>query len=163
MVPTHIELPAGKIARITDVSDLAELLFPRNRNQQHAFLVVWFTLKWQPDSLVPKLATAARQYRISRRTLERVRAKLRRLGLIDRVSRFNARHGHREGWVLSTRFERGLRQLADKVKTFKERANSSQEKDLLLVELADAHREVIGRPAQSRTDYIHNEYRGDSG
>ena len=100
---------------MTDSADLAELLFPGNRNQQHAFLAVWISLKWADHHMVPNLGEVAGEHGITKRTLERVRAKMRRMGLIDHVSRFNARHGCREGWILSSRFENSLRQLADKV------------------------------------------------
>ena len=141
MTNTRIELHAGKIARLTDAADLAELLFPSNRNQQHAFLVVWFSLKWRTDNLVPNLADATRRHGISRRTLERVRAKMRRIGLIDRISRFNRRYDGRGGWVLSTRFERSLRQLADKAFIFNDIAHARREEDRLLVDLAVARRD----------------------
>lgn len=140
MTSTRIAWSFAKTARMTDVSDLAELLFPGNRNQQHAFLVVWFTLKWEPARLVPNFTPAAQRHTISRRTLERVRAKLRRLGLIDHVSRFSARHGGHEGWVLSARFERSLRLLAEKVTAFREGQEAARDKELLLIELADARR-----------------------
>lgn len=140
MTCTRIELAFNKIARLSDASDLAELLFPGNRNQQHAFLAVWFSLKWSGTSLVPNLSEPAQEYAVSRRTLERVRAKLRRLGLIDHVSRFNARHGYREGWVVSPRFEHSLRQLADKVAALRSARTESREKDELLLQLAAARR-----------------------
>jgi hypothetical protein len=138
MTSTRIELAFNKIARISDASDLAELLFPGNRNQQHAFLVLWFSLKWTGPQLVPNLTTIATPHGVSKRTLERVRAKLRRLGLIDHVSRFNARHGYREGWALSTRFEHSLRQLADQVAMLKDVTRGAREKDQLLLQFAAA-------------------------
>jgi hypothetical protein len=148
MTSTRIEIAFNKIARIGDASDLAELLFPGNRNQQHAFLVIWFSLKWDNPGLVPNLNEPTQQYGISRRTLERVRAKLRRLGLIDHVSRFNARHGYREGWVSSPRFEHALRQLADKVVALRSAGKGSREKDELLLQLAAARRD--GKPGENR-------------
>jgi hypothetical protein len=140
MTRTRIELAFNTIARLGDVSDLAELLFPGNRNQQHGFLVLWFSLRWAGPALVPNLNDPAQEHGVSRRTLERVRAKLRRLGVIDHVSRFNARHGYREGWVLSTRFERSLRHLADQVATLRETAGRTPEKDRLLITFAAARR-----------------------
>lgn len=142
MTTTRIEFQAGRIARLVDASDLAEVLFAGNRNQQHAFLVLWFTLCQAPHGLVPNFAAVVRGNRVSRRTLERTRAKLRRLGLIERVSRFNARYGGREGWVLSTRFERGLRLLAEKVEVLRGSEARAVEKDRFLIDLADARRSV---------------------
>ena len=148
MPGNKVDFNASRIARLQDISDLAELLFPGNRNQQHCFLVIWFSLKWEPARLVPNLAPATQRHTISRRTLERVRAKLRRLGLIDHVSRFSARHGGREGWVLSTRFERSLRQLAERVTAFREERSVSRDKELLLIELADARRAAANQGKQ---------------
>jgi hypothetical protein len=110
-------------------------------HQQHAFLAIWISLKWADHRMVPNLGEAAEQHGITKRTLERVRAKMRRMGLIDHVSRFNARHGCREGWILSSRFENSLRQLAEKVADLKKPCGS-KEKELLLLELADARREA---------------------
>lgn len=140
MTSTKIDLSFNKATRLADLSDLAELLFPGNRNQQHAFIVVFVSLKWADHRMVPNLEAVARQHGISRRTVQRVRAKMRRLGLIDRVSRFNASYGGREGWVLSARFERSLRLLAERASKFKETARSSQEKDVLMIDFVAAGR-----------------------
>lgn len=147
MTNTRIEISFNKLARIGDLEDLAEILFPGNRNQQHAFLVVWIALKWRPG-IVPNLTDAAGPHSVSRRTLERVRAKLRRLGLIEHVSRFSARYGHLEGWVLSTRFERSLRQLAEQVAALKDTQTGSHEKDQMLVGLAATRRAATHKGPQ---------------
>ena len=142
MTSTRIEWTFNGINRASDLADLAEVLFPDNRNQQHAFLVIWLALKWAPAGLVPNLADIARQHEVTRRTLDRVRAKMRRLGLIDHISRFNARFGYQEGWALSSRFDRSLKKLADKVSAFKDLMPRSREKDLLLLQMARARRDV---------------------
>jgi hypothetical protein len=82
---------------------------------------------------------------------------MRRLGLIDRVSRFNAGYGHREGWVLSTRFERGLRQLADKIQGYKDSQAVSREKNMLLLRLAEARLSVPRSRSPSETNVIYTE------
>lgn len=151
MTSTKIDLSFNKAARLADLSDLAELLFPGNRNHQHAFLVIFVSLKWADHRMVPNLEAVAWKHGITRRTLQRVRAKMRRLGLIDRVSRFNANYGGREGWILSGRFERSLRLLAERAGEFKETARGSQEKDMLMIDFAAAgHREA--RPGRRHQD-----------
>lgn len=137
MTSTKIEVSFNKIARLNDLADMAELLFPGNRNQQHASLAVWIALKWADHHMVPNLGVIARKHGISKRTLERVRAKMRRMGLIDHVSRFGARHGYQEGWVLSNRFERALQELACKVADLKDASKGSRDKDGLLLEYAE--------------------------
>jgi hypothetical protein len=140
MMTSKIDFSYNRIRRMNDLSDLAELLFPNNRNQQHAFLVIWLALKWSRQRMVPNLGEIAEQQGVTRRTLERVRAKMRRMGLIDHVSRFSSRFGYRDGWILSSRFERSLRQLANQVADLSDAAHGSQEKDAMLVEFADARR-----------------------
>lgn len=138
MTSTKIEASHNRLRRIADLADLAEVLFPGNRSQQHACLAIWITIRWQRGGLVPNLEEAGREYDISRRTLERVRAKMRRLGLIDHVSRFNARYGYREGWVFSGQFARSLELLAETVARVQDAGQTDRDKDLLGLEFAKA-------------------------
>ena len=59
--------------------------------------------------------------------LETVRSKMRRMGIIDHVSRFNKAHGYREGWVFSNRFSKTLTRLAELTQSFRERKDVLQE------------------------------------
>ena len=136
---TKIDFRYRRIGQLSDLTELAEMLFPGNRNQQYAAATILFELKWT-DSIVPNLTFIENKYQISRRIIQRTRAKLTRLGLIEHVSRFNARYGGQEGWILSNRFESGLRQLAEKVGTFKSTEKGSKEKEMMLLSLADARR-----------------------
>jgi len=145
MVTSKIDLSFNRIRCLNDLSDLAEILFPGNRNQQHAFLVIWISLKWADHRMVPNLGEAVRRHGVSKRTLERVRAKMRRMGLIDHVSRFNAKHGYREGWVFSGRFERALAALAGKVADLKDPGKGSRDKDELLLDYTEAKRTACKR------------------
>lgn len=138
MTSTRIELSFNRVARLQDAGDLAELLFPSNRNQQHCFLVIWFSLKWADRGMVPNLSEVATEQGITRRTFERVRAKMRRLGLIDHVSRFDKNYGYREGWTLSRRFERCLRVLAERVDDLGANCDGSRAKDHMLIVFAQA-------------------------
>jgi hypothetical protein len=142
MTSTKIDWSFNKIAKLADSADLAEMLFPGNRNKQHAFLVLWIAIKWSEHNIVPNFTEVARENGVSRRTVERVRAKLRRLGVIDHVSRFNAQHGYREGWVLSTRFQRSLAQLAAKAAELADSERGSREKDEMLLDFARVRREI---------------------
>ena len=111
MVSTKIELSHNKIARSEDLDELAALLFPGNRNHQRIFVAIFVELKWADGQFLSALEPIADKHGLSRRVLETVRAKMRRMGLIDHVSRFNQRHGYREGWVFSNKFARALDQL----------------------------------------------------
>lgn len=124
---------------ITDYTELMEMLLPGNRHQQHAGGCIFFELKWA-DGLVPNLSYLQEKYGISRRILERTRAKLSRLGLIEHISYLNARYHGRSGWKLASRFAQALRRLADKTASFRNPRQGSPEKERLLLDLADARR-----------------------
>lgn len=124
---------------ISDFSELVEMLFPGNRNQQHAAACILFELKWA-DNIVPNLVYIENKYSTSRRVLQRARAKLSRLGLIEYVGKFNSRYGGRVGWKLSTRFETAMKRLACKYAILKDNKNSSKEKDSMFIDLANARR-----------------------
>ena len=124
---TKVELSHNKIARVQGLDELARLLFPRNRNHQKVFLAVFVELKYAPGQFLAALSPLCHKYDFSHRTLETVRSKMRRLGIIDHVSRFNKSHGYREGWVFSTRFSHGLVRLAELSRDLKERRDGHQE------------------------------------
>ena len=109
---SKIDFRYRRISRIGDITDLVETLFPGNRNQQHAAARILLALKAASEP-IRSLSDLEDRYAISRRTLQRARAKLSRLGLIEHVTWMNTRHGGQEGWKLSGRMSTALRQLAD--------------------------------------------------
>ncbi len=122
---TKIEFRYRHMTQVRDLIDLAGILFPGNRNQQHAAACILFELKWA-NGIVSNLVYMESRYHLSRRTVQRSRAKLARLGLIEHISRFNARYGGQEGWKLSGRFSSGLRQLADMADRWREDRGGDQ-------------------------------------
>lgn len=122
---------------MSDFTELIELLVPGNRNQQHAAACMFFELKWA-NRMVPNLVYIETKYGISRRILQRARAKLSRLGFIEHVSYLNNRHGGQHGWRLSGRFETALRQMAEKCSLLREKAAGSREKEEMLLHLVAA-------------------------
>ena len=132
--PTKIDFQHRRISRISDFTELIEMLFPGNRNQQYAAACVFLELKWA-DGMVPNLAYLERKYDITRRILQRTRAKLSRLGLIEHVSYLNSRYGGQHGWKLSSRFEGALRMLAEKCTLFREKRGSRRKDEALLVSM----------------------------
>ena len=135
----HTKISFNHRKEISDYSDLVEMLFPGNRNQQHAAVCILFELKWT-DLLIPNMSNLEGQYGISRRILQRTRAKLSKLGLIEHVGYLNSRYDGQQGWKLSTRFERSLNQLAQKCADIRNTKTSSKEKDSMLVDFANARR-----------------------
>jgi len=107
------ELNCNKIARIQGLDELAKILFPSNKNHQRIFLAIFIELKYANSEFLVSLSPLCNKYNFSHRMLETVRSKMRRMGLIDHVSRFNKRYGYREGWVFSSRFQRCLSRLSD--------------------------------------------------
>ena len=128
MVSTKIEVSHNKIARIEDLDELARILFPGNRNHRRIFVAIFVELKWSRGQFLPALELIADQYQLSRRVLETVRAKMRRLGLIDHVSRFNQTYGYREVWVFSNKFPNALNRLANLAVKLREQRDPSQER-----------------------------------
>ncbi|GMW03991.1 MAG: hypothetical protein AMXMBFR84_51250 [Candidatus Hydrogenedentota bacterium] len=110
------------------MDDLAAILFPGNRRHQKPFFAIFVEIKWAKDHFLPRLEPVARKHGITPRTLETVRAKMRRLGLIDHVSRFNKRYGYREGWVFSNRFQNTLRKLDTLTAQLREPSGNLQER-----------------------------------
>jgi hypothetical protein len=110
---TKIIFVARRISEVQDISDLAKALFPGNPNQQHAAARILLGLKANPS--LRSMTCLERQHEISRRILQRARAKLARLGLIEYASRLNIRYGGQEGWRLSSRMSTALRQFADRI------------------------------------------------
>jgi len=132
---TKIDFRYRRISRIGDITDLVEMLFPGNRNQQHAVARILLALKATSEP-IRSLSYLEDRYDISRRTLQRTRAKLSRLGLIEHVTWMNTRHGGREGWKFSSRMSTALRQLADKIDRWRDDAHPERlAKDEQLVEL----------------------------
>jgi hypothetical protein len=125
---TKIELNWNKIARIHGLDELAKILFPCNRNHQRIFLAIFIELKYAPSEFLPILTPLCDKYDFSPRTLETVRSKMRRMGIIDHVSRFNKAYGYREGWVFSNRFGRSLTRLSELTQGFRNRKGSLQER-----------------------------------
>ena len=111
MPSTKIELNHNKIARIHGLDELAGLLFPANKKHQKIFLAIFIELKWAPGGFLPVLSPLCKKYGFSGRSLETVRSKMRRMGLIDHVSRFNKTYGYKEGWIFSGRFSKALTRL----------------------------------------------------
>jgi len=112
--PSKIDFRYRRISRIGDITDMVEMLFPDNRNQQHAAARILLSLK-AASKPVLSLSYIEDRHGISRRTLQRTRAKLSRLGLIEHVTWMNTRHGGQEGWKLSSRMSTALRQLVEKI------------------------------------------------
>ena len=137
--PTKIDFHHRRISQISDFTELIEMLFPGNRNQQYAAACIFLELKWA-DAIVTNLAYIEIKYNVSRRIFQRARAKLTRLGLIEHVSYLNSRYGGQHGWRLSSKLEQGLGQLAAKCRLFREKTKSSRKKDEFLCEFVGTGR-----------------------
>ena len=143
--PTKIDFHHRRISQISDFTELIEMLFPGNRNQQHAAACIFFELRWS-NGIVPKLAYLERKYDISRRILQRARAKLSRLGVIEHVSYLNRRYYGQHGWKLSTRFGRALSQLSRKWADLNHVIANSKEKEEMLLQFANSRRNLCSQP-----------------
>jgi hypothetical protein len=115
---TKISFQHRRIREIGDVTDIVAMFFPGNRNQQYAAARILMTLRTSTEP-VPSLAHLEALHGISRRKLQRARAKLARLGLIEHVSGLNTRYAGAHGWRLSGRMGTALRALADRLDTWR--------------------------------------------
>jgi hypothetical protein len=127
MPSTKIELNYNKIALIQGLDELSKVLFPGNKNHQKIFLAIFIELKYAKGEFLPYLAPLCDKYGFSPRMLETVRSKMRRMGIIDHVSRFNKAYGYREGWLFSNRFCRTLIRLSELIQGFRNRKDALQE------------------------------------
>jgi len=91
---------------------------------------MFLELKYAQDQFLGSFGFLCKKYDFSKRVLEKVRAKIRRMGIIDHVSRFNAKYGYREGWVFSNRFGRAVARLANTLSQHRKVCeNTKKEKD----------------------------------
>ena len=122
-----IEFSYNKMERIGGLDDLARILFPGSKNHQKIFLAIYIELKYAPDEFLPSLLPLCDQYRFSPRMLETVRSKMRRMGIIDHVSRFNKTHKYREGWIFSHRFVKALAKMTNSIEEYKNKKDGHQQ------------------------------------
>ena len=128
MVSTKIDFNYNRVARIQGLDELGAVLFPGNKNHQKVFLAIFIELKYANNGFLANLMYLCDKYGFTPRMLETVRSKMRRMGLIDHVSRFNKTYGYREGWVFSSRFPRSLNRLAELSQGFKAKKDLLQER-----------------------------------
>jgi len=88
-ISTKVDMNHNQITRTEALEEFARILFPGNKNHQKTFLVIYVELKWTAGQFLSRLEPIAAQHNIGQRTLETVRSKMRRMGLIDHVSRFS--------------------------------------------------------------------------
>ena len=98
--------------RISGLDDLARIFFPDNRNHRRAFVAIWVEIKYAERQFLPDMKAIQSEYNLSRRTVENVRAKMKKLGLIKRISHFNPDFGYRAGWIFSGRLRHALTAFA---------------------------------------------------
>jgi hypothetical protein len=113
---TKIEISPAIVRSLTGLDDLARIFFPDNRNHRRAFVAVWLGIKYADAQFMPSSTELTAHHTISQRTVEIVRAKMKKIGLIKRVSHFSPAFGNRSGWVFSPRFRQGLSTLSEATK-----------------------------------------------
>ena len=105
------------VRSISGLDDLARVIFPDNKTHRQVFVAIWVELKYAEDRFLPSFSQLTARYDFSERVLEIARAKLKKMGVLKRVSHFSPHHGHVGGWTFSSRFSQCLRKLAKTVET----------------------------------------------
>jgi len=129
-VRTKIEISPAIARRISGLDDLARIFFPDNRNHQRAFVAIWVAIKYSEGQFLPSTSKPGAPHGLTQRTAEIARAKMKKLGLIKRISHFNPEHGYRSGWKFSSRAGAALHSLAETIQDTKHpRGGTGAEKD----------------------------------
>ena len=129
---TKLAFRHRRIRELEDITDFISIIFSGNTNQQHAAACILLALK-AADMPLASLRLLE-QHNITRRTLERTRAKLAVVGLIEYVSPLSKRANGEPGWRLSGRMGGALRLLADKIEAWRDDKRPERaEKDERLV------------------------------
>ncbi len=115
------------VRRLSGLDDLARIIFPDNRRHRRVFVAIWTELKYADGQFLSSFSPLCQRYGFTERVLEIVRAKLRRLGILKRVSHFNPRHGFSSGWTFSDRFAACLVKLAETARATRCRTGDSNE------------------------------------
>lgn len=113
MARTKIEINPGLVRNISGLDDLARIVFPDNQNHRRVFVMIWVELKYAKDQFLPSLSPLGPKYEISERVLETVRARLKKMGILKRISHFNSQYGGIAGWTFSERFSGCLVKLSN--------------------------------------------------
>jgi hypothetical protein len=104
------------------------VFFPDNRNHRKAFVALWFEIKYADGQFLTSCTKVGHKYDLSERSVDIVRAKLKRLGLLKRISHFDPRHGYRSGWSFSTKFSGILGSLIQIVEAHRESTDRPQDR-----------------------------------
>lgn len=112
MARTKIEVNPANARNITGLDDLARIVFPDNRTHRRVFVAIWLEIKYADDQFLSSRLDLCAKYRFSARTLEVVRSKMKKLGLLKRISHFNPRSRGVSGWTFSDGFAACLLKLA---------------------------------------------------
>jgi hypothetical protein len=111
---------------LSGLDDLARVFFPDNANHRRAFVAIWLEIKYADSQFLASTADLTSRYGVSGRTIEIVRAKMSKLGLVKRVSHFSPAFSGQSGWIFSPRFRHSLASF----NTFLERACEPPEHDI---------------------------------
>ena len=115
MVRTKIEINPANARNISGLDDLARIVFPDNRTHRQVFVAIWLEIKYAEDQFAPSFTGIEKDNGFSDRVLEAVRARMKKMGLLKRISHFNPHHGHVGGWTFSDRFGNALNKVAQAI------------------------------------------------
>lgn len=112
VVRTKIDVNPANARNISGLDDLARIVFPDSRTHRRVFVAIWLEVKYAEDHFVPSFTGIEKDHGFSERVLEVVRARMKKMGILKRISHFNPHHGHTSGWAFSDRFGNALNKVA---------------------------------------------------
>ena len=119
LVRTKIEVNPANARNISGLDDLARIIFPDNRDHRCVFAAIWLETKYADKHFLASFAFIRRKYGCSGRVLEVVRGRMKKMGLLKRISHFNPQHGYSAGWTFSKQFAAALTNLAEATENLK--------------------------------------------
>jgi len=119
VVRTKIEVNPANARNISGLDDLARIVFPDNRAHRKVFVAIWLEIKYAENQFLSSRFNLCAKYGLSSRTLEVVRARMKKLGFLKRISHFNPRYGSVSGWTFGDSFVCCLVKLAEVVRQAK--------------------------------------------
>lgn len=119
-----IEINQKKVYSISDPLQLAGIFYPQKTAnlKRAAFLAIMFEIRNSPKQRCTTLDQIPDKYDLSQSCYIKVRARLRRIGLIRKMEYY---------WIFSSQFKNTLNKLIKIIEVYKKPTNSKHDEDFI--------------------------------